>query len=219
MSEATYLLDLKNHKMLRVMFGRLDNMDTSLRKFPSSDDESYCILRSASITSYNTAEYIVHDDTFEQQHDVDTESMFVETHGLTDWNNSSIELKYVKYSTGEFSADLRLNISASKTSVSTGGDNAGYYHHYRLLVPVSIIKGVVEDSVSIVSMNPIVSEGLRNCDIVWKSDKTIKTSKPSTEGYKCYLRIFGGSTSSTARVNMTNAIVRFSGLYNMSDVI
>jgi hypothetical protein len=189
-------------------------MDTILRTFPQTD---YQILRSSNITSYNNAEWKVQKQISETGSVINTgdgAEFFITGRGTTNWTNSSIQMKYTKYSTGKFDAEFIVNINGE--SGLDFRDEQLEFWNYVFFIPSYLIKDADEDSIQITSFS-----GIPNCWKAWKvpgeaTNKWYK-SKPSDKpnAYLC-LHIQTGTTNGLTTIDITNGKIYLSGSYNMN---
>ena len=214
MSESTYFLDLKNSSMIRSINNRLASMDTILRIFPQTD---YQMLRSSNITSYNDAEWNVQEQALETGSVINTgndANIFITGRGTTTWTNSSIQMKYTKYSTGKFDAEFIVNFVGKEGFEADHGDYNVY--DWVFFIPLHLIKNVDEDSVEITSFTSIPF-----CSLNWRKsgDAAGKwySRKPSdSTAYRCITLDSGRSFPDPSNVNITNGRIYLSGSYNIN---
>ena len=214
MSESTYFLDLKNSSILRSINNRLASMDTTLRIFPQT---GYQMLRSSNITSYNDAEWNAQEQTLETGSVINTgndANVFITGRGTTNWTNSSIQMKYTKYSTGKFDAEFIVNING--TNGFDFRDDTYEFWNYAFFIPSYLIKNADGDSIQITSYTDIFT-----CQKKWKVPGEAynkwygskQSNKP--DAYLCIL-IGTVTTNASATVNITNGRIYLSGSYNMN---
>lgn len=212
MSESTYFLDLKNSRILRSIDSRLASMDTTLRIFPQT---GYQLLRSSNITSYNDAEWNVQEGVLETGSTIATgegSNKFIELYGTTNWTNTSVSLRYSKYSTGKFSATFLINLNARR---GARGDD----FQYKMVFPLSLIKNSLDTAAtSIDSFGADSGNAISECSVVWYNPVTRKRwTKPGIfEGTVPHIEISTNlSPSRGDYFDATNLRINVSGFYDM----
>ena len=209
MSESTYFLDLGKSTAIQLINNRLSNMDTSLRRFPQT---GYQILRSSTITAYSDAEFNVQDQILETGSNVNTgddAGVFITGPGTTNWTNSSVTMKYTKYSTGKFDAEFNINLSGNRT-VGWSDTNYQYWQYY-FAIPVWLIKNVDEASVSIESYT-----GVSSCKLQWRKSNTWYISQQTGDNVHRYIRLSPATTTSAGAINITDCKIYLTGSYDMN---
>lgn len=195
MSESTYFLDLGKSTAIQLINNRLNNLDTATRRFPASANlaaeytERFAILKSNDVSTYDKAEYIVHENVNEDSALVS--AAFVDERGRTDWTNTTVKLKYTKYGTKKFDATLYIDIRMSPGLIS--GNYACVFR-----IPLSIVKGCKESSVT-----ASIDQGESGNQIKYLQLKTVNGVR--------YLRLSSSAVSSSSYMRSTGLVITFSG--------